>query len=66
MTNGTPRCRWFLRCTNPAGFQVEHPTLGWVDICQDHLTWLGESPSPTQFVPPLAAAVSDRHGGVME
>jgi hypothetical protein len=56
-----PVCRWFATCTNVAPHQVQHPTLGWVNICQDHLDWLGEKPSPTQFVPPLAAAVLDRH-----
>lgn len=58
----TPACRWFARCTEPAGHQVEHPTLGWVDICDGHLLWLGDHPSPTQFIPPLAAAVLDRRG----
>lgn len=57
-----PTCRWFAKCKNPAGHQVEHPTLGWVDICSVHLAWLGDHPSPTQFVPPLAAAVLDRRG----
>lgn len=53
-------CRWFAKCTNPAPQQVEHPSLGWVNICDKHLAWLGPAPSPTQFVPPLAAAVLDR------
>lgn len=56
-----PICRWFARCKNEATNQVEHPTLGWVDICDKHLEWLGDNPSPTMFVPPLAAAVLDRH-----
>ncbi len=54
-------CRWFAKCPNPAPQQVEHPTLGWVNICDAHLAWLGPEPSPTQFVPPLAAAVLDRN-----
>jgi hypothetical protein len=54
-------CRWFAKCTNPAPQQVEHPALGWVNICDDHLAWLGPEPSPTQFYPPLAAAVLDRN-----
>jgi hypothetical protein len=54
-------CQWFAQCTSPAQFQVEHPTLGWVDICAEHVVWLGETPSPTQFVPPLAANVLNRH-----
>jgi hypothetical protein len=54
------RCRWFAKCTNDADKQVEHPTLGWVPCCDAHIAWLGDSPSKTQFVPPLAAAVLDR------
>jgi hypothetical protein len=57
----SPVCRWFAKCTNPATQQVEHPTIGWVNICDTHLTWLGPNPSPTQFIPPLAAAVLDRN-----
>ena len=53
-------CRWFAKCTKPAPQQVQHPSLGWVNICDDHLAWLGPDPSPTQFVPPLAAAGLDR------
>ena len=55
-----PTCNWFLKCTNKATQQVEHPTIGWVDICDEHLVWLAEDdvPNPTKFVPPLAA----RHG----
>lgn len=56
-----PRCRWFANCAEAATNQVEHPTLGWVDIGDRCLAWLGEDPSPIQFVPPLAAAVLDRH-----
>lgn len=56
------RCRWFAKCRNEADKQVEHPTLGWVNICDEHIAWLGTNPSPTQFVPPLAAAVLDRRG----
>lgn len=56
MTDQTPICAWFAQCDQPAPFQVEHPTLGWVDICVGHLEWLGDEPSPTQFVPPLATA----------
>lgn len=55
------RCRWFAKCTNETDKQVEHPTLGWVDTCAEHIAWLGENPSPTQFVPPLAASVLDQH-----
>lgn len=58
--NESPICRWFAACTEPAPQQVEHPTIGWVDICDNHLAWLGDKPSPTQFVPPLAARVLDR------
>lgn len=61
--NDQPRCQWFVMCRKPAPFQVEHPTLGWVDICADHLTWLGDDPSPTQFVPPLLVGVLARHPG---
>ena len=56
-----PVCQWFAGCTRPAPQQVEHPTLGWVDCCDQHLAWLGTNPSPTQFVPPLAAGVLRRH-----
>lgn len=56
-----PRCRWFAKCANDAPQQVEHPTLGWVNICDAHLKWLGPNPSPTQFIPPLAAAVLGRN-----
>ena len=56
------KCRWFAKCENEATKQVEHPILGWVDTCDDHIAWLGPSPSPIQFVPPLAAAVLDRRG----
>ncbi len=68
MTNEqVPICMWFARCANPAPQQVQHPTIdhgepGWVNICDAHLAWLGDKPSPTQFVPPLVAAVLDRHG----
>lgn len=55
-------CRWFAKCTNAVTSQVEHPTLGWVDICDAHIAWLGDKPSPTQFVPPMVAASLDRHG----
>jgi hypothetical protein len=58
---GPPVCRWFAKCTRPAPQQVEHPTLGWVNICDECLAWLGPNPSPTQFVPPLAADVLDRN-----
>jgi hypothetical protein len=53
-------CAWFLRCERPATHQVEHPTIGWVDICEDCLAWLGDSPSPTQYVPPIVAASASR------
>lgn len=56
------RCRWFANCHNEAARQVEHPTLGWVNTCDDHIAWLGPTPSQTQFVPPLAAAILDRRG----
>lgn len=62
----TQTCRWFAKCTKQSSKQVEHPTLGWVNICDDHLAWLGSTPSPTQFIPPLAAAVLDRHPEVQD
>lgn len=55
------RCRWFAKCNNDSEKQVHHPTLGWVDICDEHLAWLGPNPSPTQFIPPLAASVLDKN-----
>jgi hypothetical protein len=36
------QCHWFLGCKDTATVDVDHPTLGWVPICQDHLTWLQE------------------------
>lgn len=57
-----PVCGWFASCTNAPTNQVSHPTLGWVDICDDHLAWLGDHPSPTQFAPPLAANILARRG----
>ncbi len=48
-------CQWFAECHNDSTKQVEHPTIGWVDICDEHIKWLGDKPSPTQFVPPLVA-----------
>jgi hypothetical protein len=59
-------CNWFAKCENEATSQVEHPTLGWVDICERHIDWLGENPSPTQFVPPMAAAALNRHPEVRD
>lgn len=56
-----PTCRWFAKCPNETDKQVRHPALGWVDTCDEHIKWLGPTPSPTQFIPPLAAAVLDRH-----
>lgn len=61
-TQEIPVCMWFAACTDPAPQQVRHPTLGWVDICNAHLAWLGDKPSPTQFIPPLAANVLARRG----
>lgn len=55
------RCRWFAKCTETTTNQVKHPTLGWVDTCDKHIAWLGDNPSPTQFIPPLAASVLDRN-----
>ena len=48
-------CQWFFNCHNPATKQVEHPVLGWVDCCDGHIAWLGDDPSPTMFIPPMAA-----------
>lgn len=48
-------CQWFHNCHGRADFQVEHPTLGWVDTCAGHRKWLGDHPSPTMFVPPMVA-----------
>lgn len=49
------KCEWFAKCNNEATKDVDHPTLGWVPCCDVHIIWLGDKPSPTQFVPPLAA-----------
>jgi len=55
-----PTCRWFAACTKVAPHQVEHPTLGWVNICTDHLAWLSDAPGGgPKWVPPLVAARCD-------
>lgn len=60
----TVECEWFLDCHEPSTSVVEHPTLGDVEICHRHVTWLLEdlhpdgSPNPTKMVPPIAA----KHG----
>lgn len=58
-------CAWFLDCHDEAIAQVDHPTLGWVDICGKHCDWLVEDatengPNPTKMVPPLAAKHGER------
>jgi hypothetical protein len=35
-------CHWFAGCSNASDKQVDHPTLGWVPICDGHLKWLKE------------------------
>ena len=35
-------CGWFLNCRVEAYADVEHPTLGSVPVCEDHLRWLQE------------------------
>lgn len=51
-------CEWFLDCSEESVGTVEHPTLGDIEICQRHHTWLTTDYSPTKLVPPLAA----KHG----
>ena len=51
-------CQWFFNCNNEATKQVNHPRLGWVDICDHCVAWLGKNPSITQFVPPLVARLN--------
>lgn len=58
-------CGWFHDCHKEATQDVEHPTLGWVPICPDHLTWLTQDVTdgrvnPTRLVPPMAAAHARR------
>lgn len=35
-------CHWFLGCRQEAKKDIEHPTLGWVPICDEHIEWLKE------------------------
>jgi len=56
MKDDEPVCQWFAKCVAPATKQVDHPTLGWVSICDAHLAWLKKDPTnPTYFVPPIVA-----------
>lgn len=56
-------CQWFLRCENPATKDVEHPTVGWVPICDEHLDWLSDQPNGgPKWVPPIAAKHAQRVG----
>lgn len=51
-----PVCRWFAACRQPATLDVEHPTLGWVPICDQHLEWLSDQPNGgPKWVPPIVA-----------
>lgn len=47
-------CDWFAKCTKPMYAEVQHPTIGWVNICREHLEWLGDSwlPSITERFKP--------------
>ena len=58
-------CQWFAGCTNESTCQVHHPTIGWVECCQVHLDWLGPTPSPTQFVPPIVARYHNRLAAIL-
>lgn len=40
------QCFWFLRCAKPATRKVEHPTLGWIPCCDDHIAWLEQDGTP--------------------
>lgn len=51
-------CDWFLMCKNESAGVVEHPTLGDVEICQEHIDWLLTDYSPTKMVPPMAVAAN--------
>ncbi len=55
-------CQWFAGCHNEEAGAWRHPTLGWVPICLHHIEWLGDSPTHTQFVPPIAAATLRKVG----
>lgn len=56
-------CRWFARCDQPADKDVQHPTVGWVPICDTHLDWLSDQPNGgPKWVPPIVAARLDRLG----
>jgi len=49
-------CAWFIGCHNPSEGTVDHPTLGNVEICREHIDWLQNDFSPTKMVPPILAA----------
>lgn len=49
-------CAWFIGCHNPSEATVDHPTLGPVECCKEHVDWLMEDFSPTKMVPPILAA----------
>jgi hypothetical protein len=50
-------CEWFHKCDNEAVALVDHPTLGEVPTCGEHVDWLTVDWSPTKMVPPMAARV---------
>lgn len=58
-------CAWFHKCHEPTVAEVEHPTMGWVAICQRHLDWLRDEPSPTKMVPPMVARHAAKIQGIM-
>jgi hypothetical protein len=55
-------CEWFVGCRNESVGMVEHPTLGDVEICQEHVVWLETDFSPTKMIPPMAARAAQPRG----
>ena len=39
-------CQWFALCYAPAHRQVNHPILGWLYCCENHIAWMGDSVGP--------------------
>lgn len=57
-------CAWFHGCHQPSTATVDHPTLGPVECCAEHVAWITTDYSPTKLVPPIAARTLARHPSV--
>lgn len=58
----TNECQWFHGCHNPSIGALEHPTIGWVECCEQHMVWVLDDPSPTKMMPPMVARSMGRLG----